>query len=271
MNHASTHTPYAGYKYPATLQVTGVDLRAHRHVAGVPNVPAPRFFGDDESIDLVLFLMAVSTAQHHHLAPSAWVVRWAALIPQGARVLDLACGNGRHMQWLKNQGLQVTGIDINPLAIEQSSAFGDVLEADLEKGDWPFAAHQFDAVVVTNYLWRPLFQSIQASIKPGGLLIYETFATGNESLGKPANPAFLLNTLELITGFPQLTPVAYENGRLESPPRIVQRVCAYKPTGPHQGQTALPLMDSLKSTQQLYQSYETNYRKHRRADYSISC
>jgi SAM-dependent methyltransferase len=215
-------------------------------VLGVSDVPARGFCSDDGSDDLDLFLM---TPQGHHellTPPSPWVGRWAALIPPGSHVLDLACGNGRHMRLLTALGLKVTGVDKSLAALQMASQFGQVLAADLEDGEWPFEPHQFDAIVVTNYLWRPLFASIQNSIKPKGFLIYETFATGNESLGKPSSPNFLLNTLELITGFPQMTPIAYENGLLGEPSRIVQRIFAFKPSSEHDGARQAFQLDSLK-------------------------
>lgn len=160
---------------------------------------------------------------------SAWVRQWSHLIPPSGRVLDLACGSGRHMQWLGQQGLSCLGVDRDKLALQTAAAFGDVLEADLENQPWPLFGQQFAGVVVTNYLWRPLWQDLLASLQPAGVLIYETFAVGNETVGKPSNPDFLLRTGELLDLCQGLQTVAYENGFCERPDRFVQRIVAVKP------------------------------------------
>ena len=152
--------------------------------------------------------------------------RWAPLIrPQGT-VLDVACGSGRHFRWLRSQGFAVTGIDRDASAVRPLSALGRVIVADIESAAWPLPSETFDAVVVTNYLWRPLLPTIVASVAPGGVLIYETFAAGNEAFGKPSNPNFLLQPGELLWACATLRTVAYEDGLLSSPPRCVQRIAA---------------------------------------------
>lgn len=135
---------------------------------------------------------------HGTEAPSSWVCRWTSLLRPGAQVLDLACGGGRHMQWLAAQGHAVLGVDRSPEALALASEFGPTLQADIENGPWPLHARTFDAVVVTNYLWRPLWPQILASIAPGGALIYETFARGHETVGRPSRPDFLLAPGELL-------------------------------------------------------------------------
>lgn len=138
------------------------------------------------------------------------------------------------MHWLAQRGLRVTGVDRDRAALAVAAAFGTVIEADIELGDWPFAAlgqtQTFQAVVVTNYLWRALLPSIVQSVAPGGVLIYETFASGNESVGKPSRPDFLLHPGELLAACAGLRVVAYEDGFLGEPDRYVQRIAAVRET-----------------------------------------
>lgn len=175
---------------------------------------------------------AVAGTMHGTAAPSAWVVRWAHLIASGARVLDLACGQGRHARWLAARGARVTAVDRDAAALATMSTLANVttLAADLEGAPWPFAAGEtFDAVIVTNYLHRPLFGTIGASVAPGGVLIYETFAQGNEKYGKPSNPLFLLAPGELLdlAGEANLRVAGFEDVTLPAPrAACVQRLCA---------------------------------------------
>ena len=163
--------------------------------------------------------------------PSAWVERFSALIPEGGAVLDLACGSGRHSRLFLELGHPVTALDrdVSRLAPLSQSEGLEVIEADLEDGsDFPLAGREFAGVVVTNYLHRPLLPAIVAAVAPGGCLIYETFARGNERFGKPSNPNFLLapgELLEAVRG--QLRVLAYEDLIVEVPrPAAVQRICA---------------------------------------------
>lgn len=158
--------------------------------------------------------------------PSNWLQRWSHLIKPTSRVLDVACGAGRHMRWLSAQGHQVTGVDRNPEALALAQAFGTVVCADIENGPWPFKDQVFDAVIVTNYLWRPLMSTVVNSVAPGGVLIYETFAAGNETVGKPSRPDFLLQPSELLRATEALRTVAFEEGFEASPDRFVQRIAA---------------------------------------------
>ena len=160
--------------------------------------------------------------------PSPWVQRWSALLPAGARVLDVACGSGRHLRWLAARGLAVTGVDRDADALAPLGALAEVIVADLEAGTWPLPGRRFDAVVVTNYLWRPLLPTLVASLTEGGVLIYETYARGQETVGRPANPDFLLQPGELLAAAAGLRIVAYEDGYVEPPPRFVQRLCAVR-------------------------------------------
>ena len=135
------------------------------------------------------------------------------------------------MQWLAAQGHAVLGVDRSAEALALAQAFGQTLQADIENGPWPLSGQTFGAVVVTNYLWRPLWPQITASVAPGGVLLYETFAQGNETVGKPSRPDFLLRQGELlqVCADAGLRVVAYEDGFLASPERFVQRVAAVRP------------------------------------------
>lgn len=170
------------------------------------------------------------------LAPSPWVQRWSHLVPRGASVLDVACGAGRHVKWFAERGCRVTGIDRDAATVEPLHGLAELLVADIENRPWPLTGRRFDAVVVTNYLWRPLLPTVIDSLAEGGVLIYETFAAGNEAVGKPSNPNFLLQPGELLQATRGLDIVAYEDGFLDSPPRFVQRIAAVQPrvgaTGP---------------------------------------
>jgi len=160
--------------------------------------------------------------------PSAWLQRWAHLIAPNSTVLDVACGAGRHMRYLAERGHRVTGVDRHPEALAMAQASGQVICADIENGPWPFAGQTFGCVVVTHYLWRALLPTLVGSVAPGGALIYETFAAGNESVGKPSRPDFLLQPGELLKATVGLRTVAYEDGFESSPDRFVQRIVAVR-------------------------------------------
>jgi SAM-dependent methyltransferase len=168
---------------------------------------------------------------HGSEAPSPWVQRWAHLVPAGAPVLDLACGFGRHMRLFAGRGHPVCGVDRSAEAIAAIAPLGEAIEADIENGPWPLTGRTFAGVVVTNYLWRPLLPAIADSVARDGVLIYETFAAGNETVGKPSRPDFLLQSGELLRAFPELRVVSYEDGFLEQPPRYVQRIAAVRASG----------------------------------------
>ena len=119
-------------------------------------------------------------------------------------------------------------MDIRPDAIESAAKYGEAVLADIEAGPWPFAGRQFDCVVVTHYLWRPLLATLVDSVAPGGVLLYETFAVGNETLGRPSRSDFLLTSGELLRVCKDLHIVAYEHGVLQNPPRFVQRIAAVR-------------------------------------------
>jgi SAM-dependent methyltransferase len=145
-------------------------------------------------------------------------------------VLDVACGAGRHLRWMHEHGHPTVGVDRSADAAAACAAWGEIQCADIEEGPWPFNGRQFGAVIVTNYLWRPLLPILVDSVAPGGVLIYETFARGNETVGRPARPDFLLQPGELLAACAALRTVAYEDGFLDSPARFVQRIAAVRET-----------------------------------------
>ncbi|WP_292934635.1 class I SAM-dependent methyltransferase [Noviherbaspirillum sp.] len=181
--------------------------------------------------------MQIPSSPHNLLdQPSAWVTRFAPLIPDGD-VLDLACGGGRHTRLLTGLGHALLAVDRDPVALRHTAGLNvTTQQLDLEDAGfaWPFAEERFAGIVVTNYLHRPLFPHIFRSLRPGGMLIYETFAQGNEHFGKPSNPSFLLQPGELLKFVAAeqrcaLRVLAFEDGYLENPrPAMVQRICAIR-------------------------------------------
>jgi SAM-dependent methyltransferase len=185
-----------------------------------------------------------SPPSHAIAAPSDWVARWTPLLPARAQVLDVACGHGRHAHWFAHGGHQVTAIDRDAGLLAPLAGIADTLVADLEADPWPLPGRRFDAVVVTNYLWRALFPALKAAVAPGGLLIYETFAKAHAALGRPRRDEFLLRPGELLevlhdgdsglpgSAFPSVKwhVIAFEEGRLpgrgDVPQREVQRIVA---------------------------------------------
>jgi SAM-dependent methyltransferase len=167
--------------------------------------------------------------------PSAWVARFARLIPAG-RVLDLACGGGRHARLMAGLGHAVLAVDRDTAALNAAGGPGiDTLAFDLEQPtaaghpDWPLLPGIFAGIVVSNYLHRALMLPLLDSLAPGGILIYETFAAGNGQFGKPSNPDFLLKPGELLewaNSRPASRVIAYEDGYQHRPrPAMVQRIC----------------------------------------------
>jgi len=158
---------------------------------------------------------------------SEWVRRWADLVTAGP-VLDVASGAGRHAVFFAERGLEVIAVDREPQMIPGVQ----LVTADLEGGAWPFAGKRFAAIIVTNYLHRPLFPAIEAALADDGVLLYETFMVGNEKFGRPSNPAFLLKPGELLLAFAGLQLIAFEQGRVERPkPAMIQRLCARRGEG----------------------------------------
>jgi SAM-dependent methyltransferase len=178
--------------------------------------------------------------RHGTEAPSAWVQRWSHLVKPGGSVLDVACGFGRHSDWFYAQNHPVVAVDKSPDAIESIALripqeCCETVVADIEAGPWPFTGWQFDAVIVTNYLWRPLLPTLVSSLTDSGVLIYETFTQGNETVGKPSRPDFLLQTGELLAICAGLRVVAFEDGFQQGPDgssaRFVQRIAAVREAG----------------------------------------
>ena len=175
----------------------------------------------------------------HPAEPSPWIARFASLVPRGARVLDLAAGSGRHARLFASRGARVLAVDRDAHALQcLPGAPGiETLALDLETGAWPLTGETFDAIVVANYLHRPLFPHLRAALAPAGVLLYETFAMGNEAFGRPANPDFLLcrdELLSLAALAPAMTVIAFEQGVVqgEAGRAVVQRLAAVGPAHP---------------------------------------
>jgi SAM-dependent methyltransferase len=168
-------------------------------------------------------------------APSVWVTRFLPLIKPGGLVLDLAAGTGRHVRLLRDRGFAVCAVDRDTTAL---SAFAgpccEVRRLDLEAEDRWQLGDGYDGIIVANYLHRPLLPALARALAPGGVLIYETFARGNERFGRPRNPDFLLGPSELLDAFTALTVVAFEQGEVAVPrPAVIQRLAAVRgPMGP---------------------------------------
>lgn len=204
--------------------------------------------------------MGLLLSVHGAEAPSEWVCRWSHLIPDtrpgGPRALDVACGYGRHTRWLVRQGCHVTSVDRDAEALASLAPLAPqvrTVHADIESNPWPLPAQAFDAVVVTNYLWRPLWPHILGSLAAGGVLIYETFAHGNASVGKPSRPDFLLQPGELLEVCKGLRVVAFEDGFMREPDRYVQRIVAVAPfahttAAPESSAPATPPQYLLRAT-----------------------
>lgn len=165
-----------------------------------------------------------------HLPPSNWVKRFAKKIDKNGKVLDLACGQGRHTSLMLSLGYTTVAADINLSGIDSLNKHKnlELMQVDLEQDPWPFEKKAFSGIIVTNYLHRPLFKNILSALTPNGILIYETFADGNQEYGHPQNANYLLKRGELILKvFPELTILAYEDLIVQKPrPAAVQRVCA---------------------------------------------
>ncbi len=174
--------------------------------------------------------------RHAISEPSAWISRFAALVPKDGTVLDLACGAGRHSRLFLARGNKVVAldIDISDVADLAKDPNAEIVQADLEDGGpFPLEGRRFAAIVVSRYLYRPLFPALIRALAPGGALIYETFAKGNEQFGRPRNPDHLLNPGELLEAVRgHLRVLAYEDLILtEAHPAAIQRICAVKETG----------------------------------------
>ncbi|WAC72291.1 class I SAM-dependent methyltransferase [Roseateles sp. SL47] len=193
---------------------------------------------------------AAALSSHPSPAPASdWVLRWRqAWERPGSTALDVGCGHGRHVRLLAGAGVQVTGVDRDAEALAGLRELPqvEIIQADIEAGPWPLQGRQFDLVLVTHYLWRPLLPLIKAAVAPGGWLIYETFTEGQQTIGRPSRPDFLLRPGELLSVCEGFRVVAFEDGFLEpasgalplptgeTPPvngRYVQRVAAVHASG----------------------------------------
>jgi SAM-dependent methyltransferase len=167
--------------------------------------------------------------------PEDWIVRFAPLVPPGGTVLDLACGSGRHARFFLQRRHPVVALDRTTNGLDDIKGRDnlEIVIADIETGPWPLDGRVFAGIIVVNYLHRPLLPKIAASLAPGGVLIYQTFAHGNERFGKPSNPDFLLRPNELLEAFAgDLEVIAYEAGEVPQPrPAVIQRICAIKRSG----------------------------------------
>lgn len=168
------------------------------------------------------------TSHPFDLPPSAWVRQWIDWIQPGGSVLDLACGSGRHSRLLARMGFEVEAVDRDIGLFTDPPPGVTLTQADLEAGPWPYEGRRFAGIVVTHYLHRPLLPVLVDSLEPLGMLLYETFARGNERFGKPSNPAFLLEPGELLEAVRgKLRVVGYED-RVVTEPRAaaIQRIAA---------------------------------------------
>ncbi len=195
--------------------------------------------------------MAAPPHTHGTLPASAWVRRFLAGAPPGGQILDVACGGGRHLRLALAQGYAVVGVDrdLSGVADLAGTPGLELVAADLEDGrPFPFRGCTFAGVMVTNYLWRPILPDIVRCVSSNGVLIYETFALGNERFGRPGNPEFLLRPGELMEAVHgKLVPIAFEHVTLSAPHRVVQRIAAVgpdhswlsEPPGPSDAHSAL--------------------------------
>jgi len=170
---------------------------------------------------------------HNIGKPSSWLLRWPQAMRPDASALDLACGSGRNLRHLAAAGMKVTGVDRDAAALASLKHIAETIVTDIEQSPWPLDQRQFDLVLVCNYLWRPLLPQIVACVAPGGWLIYETFANGQQSIGRPARPEFLLQPGELLQSCAGLRIVAFEDGfdAAATNPRYVQRIAAWRDNG----------------------------------------
>ena len=170
--------------------------------------------------------------------PSAWIVRFAPLVPAGATVLDLACGAGRHARLFLERGHPVSAVDIDVSGLDDLRGHPqlEIVQADLENAPWPLPGRRFGAVIVTNYLWRPLFEPVLEAIEAGGLLLYETFARGNEAYGRPTNPEFLLQPGRVDRGGARSPADRGLRARLRRPPAAGGQAAPVR--GPHRAAAA---------------------------------
>ncbi len=185
--------------------------------------------------------------------PSPWITHHGPLIRPGGSVLDVACGGGRHARWLLARGHALTLVDRDTAYVADLTDQAEIITADLENGGvWPLAGRAFDAVVVTNYLYRPRLPDIITAVAPGGVLLYETFMRGHERFSRPRDPAHLLapgELLEAVAG--RLQVVAFAQGlRPAGAARkasVAQSLCAINGSDPVTLPDAPDAPDTIKA------------------------
>lgn len=154
-------------------------------------------------------------------------------LPKGSRVLDLACGTGRNGCYLASLGYQVTYLDKNEsslASIQHQDDNATLLLADLETTPpYQLTPHAYDTIIVFRYLHRRLMPSIINAIKPGGLIVYETFTHQQASIGRPKNPDFLLNTNELAMIYNDFIPLIVFEGYCEEQQAYISQFVGRKP------------------------------------------
>lgn len=182
--------------------------------------------------------MPLDTSKNHDIeSPSRWLLEHAAQLPRSGRILDLACGSGRHARWLAGQGFDVLAVDVGAVALAGLDGVAGVTTAqlDLERGGWPLGDEVFAGIVVCRYLHRPLLPDIAGALMPGGVLIYETFMAGNAAYGRPSRPDFLLQAGELLAFAAEqgLQVLDFVEGFVAAPkPAMMQAICARRSERP---------------------------------------
>ena len=162
-------------------------------------------------------------AHVHHRAgrPSSFLVENIGILPKG-RVLDVATGRGRNAVYLAQQGFEVDGIDISREALDAAGALA--VESgvsvtfrlmDLEN-DASLPQEAYDVIICFNYLYRPLIPQLKRSLRPGGMLVYETYIVEQALFGRPRNPKHLLQHNELLEFFHDFRCLRYREGILEN-------------------------------------------------------
>lgn len=184
----------------------------------------------------------MNATSHSNSTPLPWVVRWLSLLPTGASMLDFAAGAGRHARFGISRSLRVTAADRQTDGLRDLVSSATVVETDLETQPWPFEARAFDAVVVSNFLHRPRLDELAALVAPGGWLIYQTFAQGNEQFGRPRSPDYLLGEGELLDLARRagLVVAGYQHGQTDQP-AVVQSLAAWR-APPDTGRPVVPML-----------------------------
>jgi SAM-dependent methyltransferase len=165
--------------------------------------------------------------------PSPWLLSNVTLAPRGARTLDVACGRGRHALFLAGAGFPVRAVDRDAGHVAWLGALGrrlklplDAEVVDLEDGGADLGAEAWELVLVFNFLHRPLFPALVRALKPGGVLLYETYTRAQAERGRPTNPDHLLEPGELPRLVAPLEVVRQREGEVDG--RALASVAARK-------------------------------------------